>query len=92
MADAANLAGSYAKDIYLESGLSRHGSDYSAASGGFRRGGRRRERVRYQETNPHSADEADPDPGEIIFFFRRILFVWVDRHLFRVTIFAYLQH
>jgi hypothetical protein len=34
VADAANLAGSFAKDIYLESGLSRHGSDYSAASGG----------------------------------------------------------
>jgi hypothetical protein len=49
-ADAANLAGSLAKDIYLETGLSRHGSDYSAASGGHRRGGRRRERVRLQVT------------------------------------------
>ena len=70
VADAANLAGSLAKDIYLDSGLSRHGSDYSGASGGgghLRRGGRRRERVRLQETNPHSADETEPDPGVKVF-------------------------
>ena len=58
VADAANLAGSCAKDMYRDTGLSRHGSDYSAVSlstgGGLRRGGRRRERVRLQETNPQS--------------------------------------
>ena len=57
-ADAANLAGSCAKDMYRDTGLSRHGSDYSGlsvgAGGGLRRGGRRRERVRLQETNPQS--------------------------------------
>ena len=76
VADAANLAGSMAKDIYLESGLSRHGSDYSAASGGgghLRRGGRRRERVRLQETNPHSADETDQDPGQERDFSRNLV-------------------
>ena len=58
VADAANLAGSCAKDMYRDTGLSRHGSDYSGVSlgtgGGLRRGGRRRERVRLQETNPQS--------------------------------------
>jgi hypothetical protein len=58
VADAANLAGSCAKDMYRDTGLSRHGSDYSGVSvgtgGGLRRGGRRRERVRLQEANPQS--------------------------------------
>jgi hypothetical protein len=67
VADAANLAGSCAKDIYRDSGLSRHGSDYSSASpmgGGLRRGGRRRERVRLQETATQSGDECDPDQAQ----------------------------
>ena len=67
VADAANLAGSCAKDIYRDSGLSRHGSDYSSASpmgGGLRRGGRRRERVRMQETAPQSGDECDPEQAQ----------------------------
>jgi hypothetical protein len=65
VADVANLAGSMSKDLYRDTGLMRQGSDYSGASGGGapRRGGRRRERVRLQETAPHSADEGDPDQG-----------------------------
>jgi hypothetical protein len=56
----------YAPSNFAAAAVAEEKGFVALPPGGLRRGGRRRERVRLQETNPHSADEADPDPGTLL--------------------------